>query len=458
MLFYARLIILTIVLVSIIISIFYSKFQIIIGIALGLVLIFVICQSVSKFTPKANIPNKRIAIIGSGPAGILTCKKLQERGYKNITMYGKFEDCQLETMNIDGVIVDMQACFLHAGYRNSIDKLCDEENFETVPISTYIVDKNKKTKIKSSLLNISKVLFFMVKYFYWDKDPEVLSMNAKDFAIKHNFVWQAELVFLNGQLYGYPKDITTHSAFSWYSSLNINLLGLLVNGWYKMSEKNITGTMIVKQGYEPLFRSIMSHLTFTKIENLVSSVSKTDKGVSLVIDNGDIHHYDSVVIACAPTLLKSPIDHILSPIDYTKTRIFFIGYTSKVFNNVGVYYKQNVLENNEYNKITAYRCYGQNSKGLSIYGALGYVTKDIDPTVLHSRILDQLTFAPMELQIFWKVVDYNHRWSSSAIKNGKNTLAEDSQGKDNVWYATAPFCHWNLDGIYEHVTNISKRV
>ena len=82
--------------------------------------------------------------------------------------------------------------------------------------------------------------------------------------------------------------------------------------------------------------------------------------------------------------------------------------------------------------------------------SLDYATSD--PIELHSLVIGQIT---MELQIYWKVTDYNHRWSSAAIKNGKKTLAESSHGKDNI---TAPFCHWNLDGIYEHVENICERV
>jgi hypothetical protein len=196
-------------------------------------------------------------------------------------------------------------------------------------------------------------------------------------------------------------------------------------------------------------------MNITKKENLVMNVVKTDEGINIVIDNGDIHKYDSVIVACSPTLLKSPIDQILKSEDYRKTRIFISIYYSKVASDIGVYYNSDVLENNEYNKITATRCFGKNTKGLYIYGALGYATFDIDPIELHSLIMRHIT---VELQIYWKVTDYNHRWSSTAIKNGKKTLAEGSQGKDNIWYSTAPFCHWNLDGIYEHVENICERV
>ena len=80
---------------------------------------------------------------------------------------------------------------------------------------------------------------------------------------------------------------------------------------------------------------------------------------------------------------------------------------------------------------------------------------------LHKQILSQFVSiikAPMHKQIYWIVIDYNSRWSSRAIKESRNKLANKSQGKDNVWYTTAPFCHWNIDSIYEHATSICKRV
>ena len=148
-------------------------------------------------------------------------------------------------------------------------------------------------------------------------------MNAQDFANKYDFKWPLEFIFLSGQLYGYEKDITAHSALSWYKS-------------YDMLSSE-TKTMIVKDGYQPLFRSILDRLNIKKIERLVYSVvkSSSDNSINLTIDNGEIHNYDTVIVACVPNLLKSPIDSILSPNDYDHTRIFYILYTSLVHRNIG---------------------------------------------------------------------------------------------------------------------------
>ena len=131
--------------------------RIIISLAI-ILLLFVIVRKIIRFTPKANFPNKRIAIIGSGPAGIISAKKLQERGYKNITIYGKFNDSQVETFNIDGVVVDTQACFLHSGYENSVGKLCKEINFELDTIESHVF--NKPPNFQSNIGD-----FIMLKIF-----------------------------------------------------------------------------------------------------------------------------------------------------------------------------------------------------------------------------------------------------------------------------------------------------
>jgi hypothetical protein len=419
------------------------------AIILGIILLFVIVRKIIRFTPKANFPNKRIAIIGSGPSGIISAKKLQERGYKNITMYGKFNDSQVETFNIDGVVVDTQACFLHSGYENSVGKLCKEENFELDTIETNVFNKPPNFQMNLNIFNIIKFFLVVIKHYYITKNPDILSMNARDFANKYGFKWPSEFIFLSGQLYGYKKDITTHSALSWYKSYNML--------------SSDTKTRIVKDGYQPLFRSILDRLNIKKIERLVHSVvkSSSDNSMNLTIDNGEIHNYDTVIVACAPVLLKSPIDSIIRPTDYDHTRIFYILYTSLVPRNIGVYYNYEVLNNQIYNKIIAYRCYGKTTEGLYIYGALGYVTKDIDEMELYKQILPQFVSvikAPIHKQIYWIVIDYNYRWSYRAIKESRNKLANKFQGKDNVWYTTSPFCHWNIDGIYEHATSICKRV
>ena len=55
-------------------------------------------------------PSQKIAIVGAGPAGILAGLTLQDAGYRDITIYGSFEEAQCRTKTIDGIVADVCTC------------------------------------------------------------------------------------------------------------------------------------------------------------------------------------------------------------------------------------------------------------------------------------------------------------------------------------------------------------
>lgn len=437
---------------------------------LTVVILVVTIAQFSKIPPRAKQPGKSIAVIGSGPAGIMMARQLQRRGYKDITMYGRFQDAQVETLNVDGVVVDTQACFFHSGYNNSIMNLCEEYGFETTGIHSSSLSQQKDGGVShpysaaprdGGVMNALKLSVLILYHYHMNPKSSVLGQNAKKFAMDHHIKWQNAAVFLNGQLYGFPEDITVESAMSWYSSyLSHEILGYLTYPLSRPSQPR--GTRIIKKGYEPLFRAILDTLTAKKDQRLIRKVEPSNGSVKLTLADNSTAMYDSVVVACPTTQLQSPMNAILKPSDYKVTYVFVLMYLGKVHRKqIGVYYNFEALESPTYNTITATRYFGKNAAGLGIHGALGYVTKGTDLDKLKTNIIKQTTTivgSPVESVILWKVLQYNTRFSSDAILRGAAQKARDLQGKDNVWYGTAPFCHWNLDGIYEHVMSLSRKV
>ena len=260
--------------------------------------------------------------------GIIVSQKLQKRGYKNITIYGRLEDSQLETLNIDGVVVDTQACFLHPFYQPSIVDMCKEQGFKITTIESMKIDDNYEEK-QVGLLGIIKFVWLLIKYSYLDKDPYVLGLSTQEFKEKYSVQIPGLTLFLNGQLYGYPEDVTIDSAFSWYRTLIPKSLEILwdfrpTRYWDFITKKRKEGTLIVEKGYQPLFQSVLDGIDATKIPNLVYKIEKNNDKVLLTLDDGTQHEYDSVVVACPLTRVHNPLDDTLSSTDYTYTRIFLV--------------------------------------------------------------------------------------------------------------------------------------
>lgn len=410
-----------------------------------------------KFKYSSNKSNdKSIAIIGSGPSGILTAKHLVEKGYTNITMYGDFDKCQLKTLHINDIPIDTQACFLHIGYNNTVVSLAKEYGFDINSIYTTTINKNVKSTNPTKWQSF-KLLLLIIYYFYINQEPEVLGENAQQFINKHSInTWFNENIFLNGQLYGYTKEISTLDAMSWYETLVPTLFVPFPN-------LSLNKTNIIKEGYEPLFKKILDSLKISRIKKYVYSIIPQDNGkIKLILKDKTEAYYNNVIIACPTPNVLSPLDNILKHSDYSVTFIFVLLYSSKVIpNKVGVYYNTEALNNSRYNTITAHRYFGNNKDGLSINGVLGYIEPNIDKNKLLSNLIKQtseiLKIPHMET-LYWRTEQYNTRFSSDTIKKGLDSKAWDLQGKDGIYYASAPFCHWNIDSICEHVKRMCTKI
>ena len=317
------------IIISIIIWILFigKRTRVISVLLLSIIIAAFLLRTISRFTIPVFNPGKKIAVVGSGPSGILTVKQLEKKGYNNITLYGLFDESQVETFNIDGVVVDTQACFFHAGYNNSIIKLCKEYDLNI----SQIYSSSLNPDIKQEHVNIT--LIFMMRiiwYYYIHRDPKILSMRASDLTKK----WPSEPTYINGQLYGYTKDITVDNAISWYTSLFPTFSNIT-------STINYNSTYILDKGYAQLFKSILQDINARRDERLVA---KIDEDGMLTHADGTCEKYDACVIACPYTNLETPLSLILGPDDQQKTRIFILLYLSDYHREkIGVYYNYEAL-------------------------------------------------------------------------------------------------------------------
>lgn len=409
-----------------------------------------------KYSSSNKSKDKSIAIIGSGPSGIMTAKHLKEKGYTNITIYGDFDKCQLKTLHINDIPIDTQACFLHQGYNNTVAVLCKDYGFNIESIYTNFIDKNVKN-IRPTKWQSFKLGLLIIYYYYINQKSDVLGESAQQFLDNNSInAWFDQNLALNGQLYGYTEEISTLDAMTWYETFIPTL-------FLPFLTLHLNGTSIIKEGYEPLFKKILNSLNINRIKKDVYSVIPEDDGkIKLILKDKTEVYYNNVILACPTTNVYSPLDNVLKYSDYSVTYIFVLFYYSKVIpNKIGVYYNSEALNNSAYNTITAHRYFGDNEDGLSINGVLGYIDPIIDKDRLLSNIIKQtseiLKIPHMET-IYWRTEAYNTRFSSDTIKKGLYSKAWDLQGKDGIFYASAPFCHWNIDSICDHVKRMCTKI
>ena len=123
---------------------------------------------------KIQNPLQKIAVIGAGPAGILAAIELQDAGYQNITIYGKFEDAQCRTKLVEGVVADVGTCYVHSGYFNTIKKLVKRfdihiKYLDAVPKSVNSTDINVALSPsgKEKIFTYLRLFYFLLHGVTW---------------------------------------------------------------------------------------------------------------------------------------------------------------------------------------------------------------------------------------------------------------------------------------------------
>lgn len=210
---------------------------------------------------------KSIAIIGAGPSGLLMSKMLNKKGYTNISLYGNFIDNQVNTIEKDGITIDTNACFLHAGYHNSIYKLCKEYDMDIEQLDSYDFGTDEQNQLfikkyeddKYSLWDLMQFAYHSICCSMFKHITNSYNITALDYAKKYNMKWIYNQLFTNGQLYGFLDNVSAYHLFEWYkpSTLFSLVFHFIIRGKY-----------IISKGYEVLFQKIFNSLTLKEVKDI----------------------------------------------------------------------------------------------------------------------------------------------------------------------------------------------
>lgn len=440
---------------------FYQKHKKTIHRTLLFLLVIIIFRKVIIHIQYKKNQHTNIAVIGCGPSGMLMTRMLNKKGYKNISLYGHFEDNQVNTIIKDGVYMDTNACFFHAGYNNSIYKLCKEYNMDVEKLDSYDFgyDTNNKLFMKKyesdhyNMFDLIKFAYHSICCSIFKNITNSYNMSASEYAKKYNMKWIFHQIFSSGQLYGFLDNVSAYHLFEWYKPST--LFSLIFN--FK-----IRGKYIISKGYETLFKKIFDDLHIKEHKNIkIKKVFKNKESnkLTLIDDDGNKIHKDKVILCCSPIYLDTPLDSIINKkkdIEYTK--IFIICFKADRESPIGTFYEKHYLTEGYKNKITAFRYFGVDKDGKHLYKALGYMSFDM--TEIKEKVLLEIK-EKLQLNVidtfYWKIFDYNIRFTVNALKQNKHKDCKHIQGKDNIWHSSGPFLHWDIDSIYEYNQKLIKK-
>ena len=396
--------------------------------------------------------NVNIGIIGCGPSGILAAKNLNDKGYYNITMYGSYSDNQCNTLKIGEIYADTCACFMHAGYNNSVAKLCHQYGFETREVISKIkqIDGNK-----SNTVNQIKFAFFSILAFFFKNHTDIFNCTAEEFAKRYNLIWPEENTFVHGQLYGYNDKVTAYHLFDWYSPRSLWPIFINAKTALKINddEKIFLNTVVINKGYGNLFLKIFNDLTITAHhETYIKTVEK-----SKVVTIDDVHYeHDLIIVACPPNnRLETPLTALLESDDIDCTYVFAIiwGSEHKPFDET-VHYYPAPITSKQYNRIISHRYFGKDLD--HIQQGCGYTTANSTVEDLLIQLKEQI--GETTAIYYFKKFKYNHRFSVDALNAGVHRKAFELNGKDNIWYSSGPFTHWDIDSIHEYTERLVPQI
>ena len=422
---------------------------------LFLLVIFIFRKIVIHLRYRRN-KDKSIAVIGTGPSGLLMTRMLNKKGYKNISLYGNFGENQVNTIIKDGIHIDTNACFFHAGYDNSVYKLCKEYKMDVETLDSYDFGYNKNNKLfikkyeddNYSMIDLIKFAYHSICCSIFKNITNSYNITALEYAKKHNMKWIFNQLFANGQLYGFLDNVSAYHLFEWYKPST--LFSLVFN--FK-----IRGKYIISKGYEILFDKIFRDLKIkdyndVKIKKVIKD--KDTNKLTLIDESGNEIQKDKVLVCCPSIYLDTPIKEIIdtdTDIEYTK--VFILCFTADKESPIGTFYEKHYLTEGYRNKITAFRYFGTDKDGKHLYKALGYMSFDITETELKEKVLLEIR-EKLRLEVFdifyWKIHNYNIRFTTKALRQNKHKNCRNIQGKDNIWYSSGPFNHWDIDSIYEY--------
>lgn len=401
--------------------------------------------------------DRRIAIIGAGPAGLTAALELKKRGFHDLTIFGKFSEAQLKTMQVDGIAFDVAACLLHFGYHSTVIPLVRKTGLTVNYIDTPadIVDRRLRPIKKSSsqvveiYLNILYYLFFFVGWLLlhrtrWQK---AYSSSMEAFLKRRGLSTLAESFAMGpggiAQGYGFLDEVTAYHGMRWFRP-RLFLTPLLSK--YKL------GVATISEGYETLFKEIIDQ--FHCKEEIIKSVRPSLGKVELIDEQENRLVFDEVIIACPLDRIQFPHRYLFNEESINESHIFSYLFTSAIVPPFADRaYLDEYIRTKQKNKALVIRTGGRTNSGDYLYWAVGYKTKDITKEELQDKIEDQLIEEcglPVKRLHFFEFFRYNLRFSSSAVRRGLPQQLESLQGHQKIWYSGGLASHWDISSIYEH--------
>lgn len=410
---------------------------------------------------KIKNPAQKIGIIGAGPAGILAGAELQKAGYRDITIFGKFEEAQCRTKQIDNVMADVGTCYVHSGYFNTIKKLVKQYDInitylEVAPKSVNSTDIHTPIS-PSSREKIAAYLglaYFLVHSLVWKLlkhsfAGRYLYGTSFEKYLKRVGLGQLGKSFVFGpggvaQGYGFFKDVNAYRLFRWFRP-SIFLTPIM--------NKKKKGTGIIAEGYGTLFKKIYDTLPNHRTNLVLTVIPTDDRRLKVTEEDGSTSIYDTVIVACPLSRIKTPVSGLIQPDSVQSTPLFSYLWTSDQAPHFDDrMYLMDYINTDQTDVISTFRKWGQTNSGQYLYWGVGYAAENTTPEALKQKLEQQTNnglLLPTKTCEFFEIFDYNPRFSAAAIRQGLHLEIRKAQGKDNVWYSGGMLSHWDVDSIYE---------
>ena len=415
-------------------------------------------------------PLRKIAVIGAGPAGILAAIELQDAGYENITIYGKFEEAQCRTKHVENVTADVGTCYVHFGYFNTIKKLVKRfdihiKYLEAQPKSVNSTNVHAAVfpSVIEKILTYLRLFYFLLHAFIWK-------------FLKHSYLGQLlygisfekylRRVGLSGMIksfvlgpggvaqgYGFLKDVNAYRLFQWFRP-TIFMTPIM--------NKRKKGTGVIAEGYGTLFKRAYDSISNHR-EMLIHSVMPSENGrVKIEAENGKEEFYDSVIVACPLQNIQTPVSNLFQKGTTQSTPFFSYLWTSESAPHFeDRIYILDYINENKTDVLSTVRLWGKTDSGKYLYWGAGYASEQTANETLKQKLEAQAN-KELELPVssceFFEVFDYNVRFSAAAIRDGIHLKVRKAQGKNNIWYSGGMLSHWDVDSIHEFDIGLVKKI
>jgi hypothetical protein len=403
----------------------------------------------------------RIAVIGAGPAGITAAYELKKRGYQNIVIFGDPKEAQCKTIKIEDVIADVGTCYTHPGYWNTVYRLVKYAGFHIKKVGLPDILNSKNEPIPPTVKDffgsvMISIIFILVTLKYRIFRRTCLSKNYSFSAakflelmhlkgVKDSFIFSAGSV---AQGYGFLGKVTAYHLFQWLSP------AIFITPFVNKIHR---GTGIIQEGYGELYSKLLSE--YTHKNEIVKSVqpqisaSSSTQVVQVVTQKGEEYEFDQVVIACPLDQVESPASSLINIHTKMDTKLASFLWTSRKapFFKDRVYYKDLLLKEVR-NRFLSFRTYGKTASGLHVYWGVAYPADGISEEALKQELIHQVN-DQIKLDIdkvhFYKVFNYDLRFTKDAIMQGIHLQLEKLQGVNHIWYSGGMLSHWDVDAIHE---------